>query len=124
MQISTARKRRRGGITWIVTLVLAGLAALTIVGAILMMILSGGTFWRDPEAMAACYTLVSQKYPDPIVVSYETSYSDFAEISVMGHVRAWRPDRVFDRVDVHFECVANFDTGYPQARITHLREQS
>jgi hypothetical protein len=37
-------------------------------------------------------------------------------------VRGQVPERVFEEVEVRYECVVNFRTGFPQARLSSLTE--
>lgn len=85
-----------------------------------MLLTNGGTLFRHDEAKAACYALVSQKYPGAEVQSYETQSYDFSEVLVRGEVIARNPNRLLEFVTVDYECIANFQTGFPQARLTRL----
>jgi hypothetical protein len=103
-------------------IILISIVAVIVLVAGIVLVTNGGTFLRDDEAKAACYTLVSQKYDNPIVLSYETEHTAFREITVHGHVRGQVPERVFEEVEVRYECVVNFRTGFPQARLSSLTE--
>jgi hypothetical protein len=109
------------------SLVIKGLRVVLLVAVLIaffflgwMLLTNGGTLFRHDEAKAACYALVSQKYPNAEVVSYETQSYDFGEVRVRGEVTARNPNRMLEFVQVDYECVANFETGFPQARLTQL----
>lgn len=98
------------------------LVAVLIAGLFLggMLLTNGGTILRHDEAKAACYALVSQKYPNAQVVWYETASHGFAEVLVRGEVNARNPNRLLEFVTVDYECIANFETGFPQSRFIEL----
>jgi hypothetical protein len=101
-----------------VLLLIAVLVAIAFLGWLLLT--NGGTLFRHDEAKAACYALVSQKYPNAEVRSYETQNHDFGEVLVRGEVTARNPNRMLEFVRLDYECIANFETGFPQARLTQL----
>jgi hypothetical protein len=100
----------------------AGIIAAVLFSVLVLLLTNGGILFRDDEAKAACYTLLTQKYPDAEVLDYMVENSSFREVHVTGQVRALRPNRILDPVELRYDCVVNFRTGYPQARLQELVE--
>jgi hypothetical protein len=87
---------------------------------LIMLITNGGTFLREDEAKAACYALVAQKYPDARVHTYTTEREGFGELHVESTLTAPDPNQIIGEVDLHYDCLVQFRTGFPQARLTRL----
>lgn len=85
-----------------------------------MLVTNGGTLFREDEAKAACYALVSQKYPNAQVLSWEARAYGFGELQVSSRIRAPHPDRLLTQVEISYDCVVTFRTGFPQARLVRL----
>jgi hypothetical protein len=109
---------------WLMRIAKVVVIVIVVVGLLywgIMWVTNGGTLFRNDEAKAACYALVSQKYPNARVLNYDTTRRNFGEIIVTSDLRAPNPDNVLaGNVNITYECLVDFRTGFPQARLTRL----